>query len=138
MFKGFKEFITRGSVIDLAVAVVIGAAFTQVVDVLVESVFNPVVGAIFNAESLNEAFILQIPLITGTAELKFGAVIAVIIQFILTAAVIYFAFVLPINTYHKRREERIAKGEAVEEDVAPTEQELLTEIRDLLKNQAQQ
>lgn len=130
MIKGFKEFLLRGNVVDLAVAVVIGAAFTAVVNSLIDSVFNPLLGALFSAESLNEAFVVQIPLLVGTADLKFGAVIAALIQFILTAAVIYFAFVFPLNKLHERIEAK--KGTPEAEDVPPNELDLLQEIRDLL------
>ena len=74
MLKGFKQFILRGNVIDLAVAVVIGAAFTNVVNALVNNVFNPALGALFNAESLNEALPVTIPTTSGgEATMFFGA-----------------------------------------------------------------
>ena len=65
--KGFKEFILRGNVIDLAVAVVIGAAFTAIVTSLVTNVFNPLIGAAFNATMLDEALIVTIPTLAATA-----------------------------------------------------------------------
>ena len=136
MLKGFKEFILRGNVIDLAVAVVIGAAFTAIVNAVVENVFNPLIGAIFNAETLAEAWVVEIPLLVGAAEIKFGAVAAAAITFLITAAVVYFAFVMPINYLRKRAEERKKAGiEEPAEAAAPTEAELLAEIRDLLKAQ---
>ena len=73
MLKGFKEFILRGNVIDLAVAVVIGAAFTAVVNSIVENVFNPLIGAIFRADSLDSALVLSIPLPGDDAQIRFGA-----------------------------------------------------------------
>ncbi|MGB3414318.1 MAG: large conductance mechanosensitive channel protein MscL [Microbacteriaceae bacterium] len=133
MIKGFKEFLLRGNVIDLAVAVVIGAAFTAIVNVLIDSLFNPLIGALFQADSLNSAFILEIPLIAGVAELKFGAVLAAIIQFVLTAAVVYFAFVYPLNALHKRIDAK--KGTPEAEVVPANELDLLIEIRDLLAAQ---
>ncbi|MEY2849485.1 MAG: hypothetical protein RI885_2152 [Actinomycetota bacterium] len=134
MLKGFKEFILRGNVIDLAVAVVIGAAFTAIVTTLVESIFNPIIGAIFNASDLKKSLIVEIPTAGGeTAQLLFGAVIAAIIQFLLIAAVVYFVFVVPINHMMKTA---FAKQKAAEtatpEDVPPTQEELLIQIRDLL------
>lgn len=129
--KGFRDFIVRGNVIDLAVAVVIGAAFTAVVNAIVDSVINPAIGALFDAGSLNEALPVVLPTASGSeATLYFGAVIGALINFILVAAVIYFALVLPINTLRKRQEAK--KGTPAEEPAAPTETELLTEIRDLL------
>jgi large conductance mechanosensitive channel len=140
VIKGFKEFILRGNVVDLAVAVVIGAAFGAVVTTLVGSIFNPLIGAIFSASNLSKTLIVTIPAAPGghPAKLLFGAVIAAAIQFLLTAIVIYFAFVLPINTLRKRAEARkTANQPAVSEDTPPTELELLTDIRNLLaSNQA--
>src|SRR5450830_158414 len=102
MLKGFKEFILRGNVIDLAVAVVIGAAFTGLVNAIVTSVFNPAIGALFNATSLETALPVTIPTTGGgTATMYFGAVIAALIQFLLVAIVVYFALIVPIN-YLKR------------------------------------
>ena len=77
MLKGFKEFILRGNVIDLAVAVVIGAAFMGIVTAIVGSVLNPALGALFNAEDLAKALPVNIPTVSGgTATMYFGAVIA--------------------------------------------------------------
>lgn len=130
--KGFKEFIMRGNVIDLAVAVVIGAAFTGIVTALVEGIFNPAIGALFNAGSLKELWVVSIPTSEGgTANLAFGAVIAALIQFLLVAAVVYFVLVMPINHLRKVAEAKRAAG-ASDEEVPPTELDVLTEIRDLL------
>lgn len=138
MLKGFRDFIMRGNVIDLAVAVVIGAAFTAVVNSLVTNIFNPLIGAIFKAESLDEALILPLPTVDGgVAEVKFGAVIGAILTFVIVAAVVYFVFVLPINTMKKHAEERLKRGGTPDEaEPAPeTELVLLGQIRDLLVEQ---
>jgi len=134
MLKGFKEFILRGNVIDLAVAVVIGAAFSAIVTALVQSVFNPAIGALFKAESLATAFTVTIPGLDGAeAEIAFGVVFAALIQFLLVAIVVYFALIVPINYIKKRAFQKKEAGiPAVTEDTPPTELELLTEIRDLL------
>ena len=132
----FKAFIHRGNVIDLAVAVVIGAAFSGIVTAIVTSVFNPLIGALFNAESLAKALPVTIPAIGDgkDATLYFGAVIAAVIQFLLVAVVVYFALVVPINFIKKRAFQKKEAGiPAVKEDTPPTELELLTDIRDLLK-----
>ena len=133
MIKGFKEFILRGNVIDLAVAVVIGAAFTGIVTAIVGNVFNPLLGALFDSENLATALPVAIPTASGeTATLHFGAVVAAIIQFVLIAVVVYFALIVPIN-YLKRLS--FAKKDAGIVDstpAPPTELELLVEIRDLL------
>jgi large conductance mechanosensitive channel len=96
--KGFKEFLLRGNVIDLAVAVVVGAAFTGVVNALVNSVLNPAIGALFNASSLSELWVIPLPSLSGKpAEITLGAVAAAVLQFLLVAVVVYFALIVPIN-----------------------------------------
>ena len=116
--------------IDLAVAVVIGAAFTAVVTSIVVNLFNPLIGAIAMNDSLNNALTLTI----GKAQLKFGAVLVALINFLIVAVVVYFAFVLPMNVAKQRAERRRKKG-VVEPDKPVTELDLLTEIRDLLQAQ---
>jgi large conductance mechanosensitive channel len=133
VFKGFKQFILRGNVIDLAVAVVIGAAFTGVVNALVNSVFNPALGALFNAASLEKALPVTIPTTSGdTATMYFGAVIGAVIQFVLVALVVYFAIIVPINYLSGLAFKKKEAGMAEETPAPPTELELLAEIRDLL------
>lgn len=135
MFKGFREFILRGNVIDLAVAVVIGTAFTAIVTGLVEGVFNPLIALLFDAGSLESAGIVLRPESSPDAGdaivLSWGRVLSALIQFLLVATVVYFALVLPMNYIRKRREQEPAE----EAPPAPTDVELLTEIRDLLKAQ---
>jgi large conductance mechanosensitive channel len=136
VFKGFREFVLRGNVIDLAVAVVIGAAFTAVVNSIVENVFNPLIGALFKADSLANSFPIGLP---DGATIKFGAVLAAIIQFLIVAVVVYFVFVLPIN--HLKKISFLKKqGPTPDETLTapPTEAELLAEIRDLLAKQQSQ
>ncbi|QYH35576.1 large conductance mechanosensitive channel protein MscL [Salinibacterium sp. M195] len=134
MLSGFKTFILRGNVIDLAVAVVIGAAFTAVVNTIVEAVFNPLIGALFNAENLAKALPVAIPNAGGEdAVIYFGAVIAAVIQFLLIAVVVYFAIVAPMNYANKLANAR--KPKVVEPEAGPTEAELLLQIRDLLAKQ---
>lgn len=130
MLKGFKEFILRGNVIDLAVAVVIGAAFTAVVTSIVNNLFNPLIGALSMNDSLANALTVTI----GDAQLKFGAVLVAIINFLIVAVVVYFVFVYPLNRI-KQRAERLRKKGVVEPDKPVTELDLLTEIRDLLQTQ---
>jgi large conductance mechanosensitive channel len=140
MFKGFKEFILRGNVIDLAVAVVIGAAFTAIVTGLVEGIFNPVIALLFDANDLNSAGITLRPESSAGADdaivLAWGRVISALIQFLLVATVVYFALIVPMNYLRKNPFGRAKKDEpTVEAEKIPTEQELLTEIRDLLRAQ---
>jgi large conductance mechanosensitive channel len=134
MLTGFREFILRGNVIDLAVAVVIGAAFTAVVTAIVTAVINPLIGALFSAESLAEALPVRIPTLAGGETfIYFGAVIGALLNFVIVAAVVYFALVMPVNALTRRAEERRKAGQpAVDETAPPTELELLAEIRDLL------
>ena len=133
MLKGFKQFILRGNVIDLAVAVVIGAAFTNVVNALVNSVFNPALGALFNADTLAEALPVTIPTTSGgESTMFFGAVIGAVIQFLLVALVVYFAIIVPINYLSKLSFKKKEAGIEPVKDAPPTELELLTDIRNLL------
>src|SRR3954470_20625250 len=136
MIKGFKEFLLRGNVIDLAVAVVIGAAFTGIVNALVDKVFNPAIGALFNTESLATALAVEIPTTSGdAATIGFGAVIAALIQFVLVAIVVYFALIVPINTLQRVAFARRKAEVEAPKDTPPTELELLAQIRDLLAKQ---
>ncbi|MBF4635599.1 large-conductance mechanosensitive channel protein MscL [Agreia pratensis] len=133
MLKGFKEFVLRGNVIDLAVAVVIGAAFTAVVTAIVTNVFTPLIGALFKAKDLESAFVIDLG---GGSKIMLGAVLAAVIQFLIVAVVVYFVFVLPIN--HLKKMAFIKKRQPTPEETVetpPTEAELLTEIRDLLAKQ---
>jgi len=133
--KGFKEFLLRGNVIDLAVAVVVGTAFSAIVNSLVSNIFNPAIGALFKAESLSELWIVEIPSTDGEpAKILFGAVVAAVIQFVLVAAVVYFALVVPINFLKKRafKEQQEVEAEA---PAVINEVDVLVEIRDLLKAQ---
>jgi len=138
MLKGFKEFIMRGNVIDLAVAVVIGTAFTAVVASIVTNIFNPLIAALFDAQTLAKAW--PIPLRGGdkAPTIELGAVIAAVINFLLVAAVVYFVFVMPLNRLKKAQERRRQAGlPAAATAVEPTtELDLLTEIRDLLAKNA--
>lgn len=135
--KGFKEFLLRGNVIDLAVAVVIGAAFTAIVTAIVGSVINPAIGAVFNAKSLDTALPVVIPTVSnGHATMYFGAVIGAVINFVIVAAVVYFALVVPVNHLKKAAFARVKQDQQqTPQDVPPTDVEVLLEIRDLLRTQ---
>lgn len=129
MIKGFKEFIMRGNVVDLAVAVVIGAAFAAVVDTVVSSIITPVLAAFGGAQTDGLGF----QLVSGNAEtyIDLAAIINALIVFLLTALVVYLVFVVPMNTYNELRARRLpAVAEVVEGE---REVELLEEIRDLLR-----
>jgi large conductance mechanosensitive channel len=126
MIKGFKDFIMRGNVVELAVAVVIGAAFTAVVNAVVSGFINPLIAAIFGKPDLSKALTFTI----NNAQFSIGAILNAIINFLIVAAAIYFFIVVPINALANRRK----RGETAAE-VPPSEAELLTEIRDLLAEQ---
>lgn len=133
MINGFKEFILRGNVIELAVAVVIGAAFTAIVNVLVEALINPLIGLFFQAGSLDDALQLRVQgLGGGESVFSFGLIIGAVINFLAVAAVVYFVFVVPMNKA-KERADRLRPA-VVEPEPLPTEAELLVEIRDLLQS----
>jgi large conductance mechanosensitive channel len=124
VLKGFKDFLLRGNVIDLAVAVVIGTAFTAVVSAFTESFLQPLIGLVGGGG------------VTGGTtrvngqDFTWGDFINQVITFVLTAAVIYFVVVLPMKTIAERRRRGEEAGPA-----APTQVELLVEIRDLLRAQ---
>lgn len=135
MIKGFKEFILRGNVIDLAVAVVIGAAFTGIVNAIVSGLINPLIALIFQAESLNDV-VIAVPNIRGTTtDFGIGLIIGAVINFLAVAVVVYFVFVMPMNHWKKRQEARAGTATEAAADPVPTEQELLMQIRDLLASQ---
>ena len=121
MLKGFKEFLARGNIIDLSVAVVIGTAFTGLVTKFTESIIQPLLDRI-GSGGKSSVGILKID-IGGGQFIDFNVVISAAINFILIAAVVYFLVVLPYNTLRKRGEVKQAED---------TELSLLTQIRDLL------
>lgn len=132
MLQGFKEFVTKGNVIDLAVAVVIGSAFTAIVNAVVSSIINPLVGLFFRADAAGN-FGPTVPGLYGPVTFPLGDLVSAVISFLAVALVVYFVFVVPMNKY---KEHQAAKNPAVEEQTLPTEQELLIEIRDLLRRDA--
>ena len=124
MLNGFKSFIMRGNVVDLAVAVVIGAAFSAVVGALVEGFINPLVAALFGQPNLADTWAFTI----GEGEFSIGLILDAVLSFLFVAAAIYFFVVLPLNKLAERRKAGVEpEPEAPAEDVL-----LLQEIRDLL------
>ncbi|MCC9308816.1 large conductance mechanosensitive channel protein MscL [Kitasatospora sp. RB6PN24] len=125
MLKGFKKFIMRGNVVDLAVAFVMGAAFVAVVNSLVNDLLTPLIAAIFGKQDFSAlTFTLH------HSVFRYGAFINALISFILIAAALYFFVVAPMNAYndHKRRKAGLPPAED-----PLTEVELLTQMRDLLR-----
>lgn len=121
MLKGFKEFAMRGNVIDLAVAVVVGAAFAALVDAFSKALIMPIVG-IFLGGGVEAGTIT----IRGQV-IDFTMMINAVIVFVITMAVIYFVFVVPMNRMRARMGEKKV-------DTTPPDVALLAEIRDLLKD----
>lgn len=126
MLKGFKDFLLKGNVIDLAVAVVVGAAFTAIVTAFSDNIIDPLVAALGGSDEMGFGF-----QITDNPEtfVNIGAVITAGINFVIIAAVVYFVLILPYN-HAKERFGGPKKGPEA------TETELLTEIRDLLADRS--
>jgi len=125
MLKGFKEFIMRGNVIDLAVAVVIGAAFTGIVNAIVNNLINPLIAAIFGKPDISNVWHFTV----NGADFFIGKILQATLNFLFIAAAVYFIFVYPINKLAERR----ARGREPEPEELTTDQQLLTEIRDSLR-----
>jgi large conductance mechanosensitive channel len=124
MLDEFKKFLFRGNVIDLAVAVIIGAAFTAIVNAVVTGLITPLVGMIFSKDFTDMTFTIN------DSTFSYGLVIDAIIKFVSIAAVVFFFIVKPVQAVMDRR----ARGdEPIEDTPAPSDEAvLLTEIRDLL------
>ncbi|MFI5591375.1 large-conductance mechanosensitive channel protein MscL [Amycolatopsis sp. NPDC051758] len=131
MFKGFKDFLMRGNVVDLAVAVVIGSAFTAIVTAFTNGLIKPLISTIGGTEAA-KGLGYQIFANNDATFLDFGGVINAAINFILVAAVVYFVIVLPVKHVQERRKRGQEPGPS-----EPTDVELLIEIRDLLRAQSQ-
>lgn len=122
MLNGFKEFITRGNVIDLAVGMIIGTAFTAVVTALVDKVIMPAISMAVGSPSFDEFFVV--------GQIQFGAFLTAVVNFFLIAGAVYFCIVVPINKFNEMRAaKKGAEEEAEEEDPQVA---LLKEIRDAL------
>ena len=128
MFKGFKDFILRGNVVDLAVAVVIGAAFGSIVTAFTQRILQPLINAITPPES--PGFGIQIVPGKESTYIDVASLITATLNFVIVAAVVYFLIVLPLNSLKERRKRGEEAGPA-----EPTDVELLIEIRDLLRAQ---
>ena len=129
MLSGFKKFILKGNVIDLAVAVVIGAAFSSVVDALVKSVMMPLISLLVGQPNFNDFL--------AFGDVRFGVLLTAVVNFLLVAAAIYFVIVVPMNHMIERHNRRLGINQDVKEEPAEDPQiTLLTEIRDALRSQS--
>lgn len=129
MFKGFKNFILRGNVIELSIAVVVGTAFTALVGAFTSNIVNPIIAAAGGVETEGLGF----PIWPGNEKtfVNFGAVVTAFVTFLITAAVVYFIFVAPMNRINILVKKRVSPAES-EEAPLPADTALLAEIRDLL------
>ena len=130
MIKGFKDFLLRGNVVDLAVAVVIGAAFATVISAFTERILQPIINSAGSSDSLGLGFFIR-----GDDRKTFvdiGALIIALINFAIVAAAVYFIVVVPVSRLMQRRD----RGEEPPVE-SPTEDiVLLREIRDALQRRS--
>jgi large conductance mechanosensitive channel len=126
VYKEFREFITRGNVIDLAVAVIIGLAFTTIINAIVSGLITPLIGMIGGNDFGDLDFTIN------GSTFEYGQVINAVIPFLLIAAAVFFFIVKPINMLNERRR----RGEEPEPEELSDEAALLTEIRDLLRDRS--
>jgi large conductance mechanosensitive channel len=122
VLKGFKQFILRGNVVDLAIAVVVGTAFTALVKAFVADILTPIIAAIAGQPNF-----ATLTFTINHSVFLYGDLINALITFVSVAAAVYFFVVVPLNKLAERR----AKGQAPV-DETPPDIALLTEIRDLL------
>jgi large conductance mechanosensitive channel len=126
MLKGFRDFILRGNIIELAVAVVIGTAFAALIKQFTESFITPLISVFTGGGDVGGQFVVR------GEVFSYGAFIGAVITFLITAAVVYFLVVVPMNRILDRYSKPV-----LEELAEPSEAELLTEIRDILRTQRQ-
>ena len=124
MIKGFKDFLLRGNVVDLAVAVVIGTAFAAVVTAFATDFIGGIIGAIGGTPNFNGAGFEA-----NDSKIIIGSTITALINFVIVAAAVYFFVVVPVNKLMERRK----RGEEPEVEAPSEDIVLLQEIRDLLR-----
>ena len=143
MFSEFKEFVSRGNVIDLAVGIIIGAAFTAIVKSVVGDLINPFIGLFMAGVDVSGLYIplsmksyesLAAAESEGAAVFAYGRFLMAVINFLIVAFVL-FSMIKAINSLRRKNEsESIAeKAPEPEPEKGPTQEELLAEIRDLLR-----
>lgn len=133
MISGFKDFILRGNVIELAIAVVIGSAFTALVGAFTANIVDPVLASVGSVDAPGWGFHLRSG--DDATFVNIGAVVTAAVTFLITAAVVYFVFVLPMNRVSARLQ-ALAGSEEPSEEPIPVDTALLTEMRDLLRELA--
>lgn len=137
-FGEFKEFISRGSVMDMAVGIIVGSAFTAIVQSMVNDLLMPIIGLIIGGINFSELKWVITPAIGDVAAvtLNYGAFIQKCINFLLIALVV-FLMVKGLNNLRRKKAEAPAPAAPVEPPAPPADVVLLTEIRDLLKKDEQ-
>ncbi|AZA09670.1 large conductance mechanosensitive channel protein MscL [Corynebacterium pseudopelargi] len=134
MLKGFRDFILRGNVVELAVAVVIGSAFTAIVTSFSDHLINPMIASLGGADVSGLGFYIRQG--NEATFMDFGAVLTAFINFLIVAAVVYFVLIVPMNKLSQLQLLRRGVDEQSEDDAPVSiEAELLTEIRDLLRKE---
>ena len=130
MLSGFKKFILKGNVIDLAVAVVIGSAFSAVVDALVKSVLMPLISVLVGEPNFDNFL--------AFGDVRFGVLLTAVVNFLLVASALYFVIVAPMNKLIEHRNRKLGIGQDAKKEAAEDPQiALLKEIRDALQAQNQ-
>ena len=130
MLSGFKKFILKGNVIDLAVAVVIGSAFSAVVDALVKSVLMPMISVLVGEPNFDDFL--------AFGDVRFGVLLTAVVNFLLVASALYFVIVAPMNRLIEHRNRKLGIGQDAKKEAAEDPQiALLKEIRDALQAQNQ-
>ena len=114
MFEGFKKFIARGNMIDMAVGVVMGGAVTTVVNAIVNSVINPFIAMIFGKPNMDGLLAITF----NGATVSFGAVLGAILNFLIIAVAVYFCILVPINKFRDMTEALLAKTKLAEQKEA--------------------
>ncbi len=127
----FKEFVMRGNVVDLAVAVVIGAAFGAVISALVKDIFTPLIAAIFGKPDFS-----ALTFTINSSKFLYGDLINAVISFLSIAAAVFFFVVKPLNYLQERRKQAMAEGAEPDAATLSDEAVLLSDIRDLLRQQS--
>lgn len=141
MIKEFRDFIARGNVIDLAVGIIIGAAFTAIVNSLVQDLINPIIGLIIGGIDFNNMYVvlsgsvpegagLQTAKDSGAAVFAYGSFVTALINFLIIAFVVF----LLVKAVNKVKNAAVPpKAEEPAAPAGPTQEELLADIRDLLR-----
>ncbi|WEV60032.1 large conductance mechanosensitive channel protein MscL [Bifidobacterium sp. ESL0728] len=134
MFKGFKKFISRGNMIDMAVGVVMGAAVTAVVNSIVNNLINPLIAMIFGKPNMNNLLTVTF----NHSTISFGAILGALLNFLMIAVAVYFCILVPINKFRDMSESIFKKKDDEEEkkEIGTDQQtvDLLKEISEELKD----